>query len=298
MIVKSALMAFFTSRFVLLPNLLFAVFVIGSSFAGDSDRELPVKQMNLIIRQLGHELLLQGGDSTSLVMPVTEVKPGTFLLRFEKEFVFSHDSLMMLSANLLPKTKFPAGYTVTVNDCMNGSIVYGFQLNNNSPDILACNGRTQPSGCYTIEFTFPGFAENVTQQNATIGDLSALKTSGTSLLIMNVIYGGILILLAVTLLVGRFGKSSRPIWMPVQNQDHPVVHNADLLEGQTMIPAREMQKEAILALPSLGKFSFDVREQRLILGSEIFSLTDNECKVLELLHKNFCELIARDSLLQ
>jgi DNA-binding response OmpR family regulator len=34
------------------------------------------------------------------------------------------------------------------------------------------------------------------------------------------------------------------------------------------------------------------------LESEVISLTDKECKVLELLHKNFGELIPREKLMQ
>jgi hypothetical protein len=59
-------------------------------------------------------LLLQAGNSTSRVLPVTEIKEGTFLLKFENEFIFNHDSLMVLSQGLLPKTQFPSGYTVIV----------------------------------------------------------------------------------------------------------------------------------------------------------------------------------------
>jgi hypothetical protein len=57
-----------------------AIFFIASSFTKHSDRDLRAKQVNLIIRQIGHRLLLQAGDSTSRVLPVTESKEGTFLL--------------------------------------------------------------------------------------------------------------------------------------------------------------------------------------------------------------------------
>jgi DNA-binding response OmpR family regulator len=36
----------------------------------------------------------------------------------------------------------------------------------------------------------------------------------------------------------------------------------------------------------------------LLVGSEVISLTDKECKVLELLNNNFGELIPRDTLMQ
>ena len=87
-----------------------------------------------------------------------------------------------------------------------------------------------------------------------------------------------LVLLSVALLIGRFGKSLLPL--PVQNQDHAII------------------KESVPELSALGKFLFDVKDQRLLLGSEVISLTDKECKILELLNKNFGELIPRETLMQ
>src|SRR5687768_10461039 len=147
--VNFAFKGFFISRLVMgsVPIAIgIATFFIASSFTKSSDDDLRVKQVNLLIRQIGHRLLLQSGDSTSRVLPVTEIKKGTFLLQFENEFAFKHDSLMMLSQALLPKTQFPSGYTVTVHECTTARIAYGFQINNTSPDILACRGRREPLG--------------------------------------------------------------------------------------------------------------------------------------------------------
>jgi hypothetical protein len=327
--VNSAFTGFLTNRLVVgagIAMVLLAIVFINSSFTEHSDRDLQAKQVNLLIRQTGHRLLLQAGDSTSRVLPVTEIREGTFLLRFENEFVFNHDSLMALSQRLLPKKQFPSGYTVTVHDCMKGSIVYGFQVNNTSPDILACTGRSQPSGCYTIEFTFPDFYENLKQQKAEIDRATELvtvhpqeinpklaelrapafgndvvqqggeaksekvepqeftptveeskaKTSGYPLI--QVFFAGMLVVLVVTLLIGRLGKFLKPL--PGQNQNHAII------------------KQSVPELAALGKFLFNVKDQRLLWESEVVSLTDKECKVLNLLHKNFGELIPRETLMQ
>jgi len=329
--VNFAFTGFFTNRLVVRSGIaivMLAILFIASSFTDHSDRDLWAKQVNLIIRQIGHRLLLEAGDSTSRVLPVTEIKEGTFVLKFENEFVFNHDSLMVLSKGLLPKTQFPSGYTVTVHDCRKGGIVYGFQLNNTSPDILACSHRGQPPGCYTIEFTFPDFYENVKQKKADMdqgtasgkGDPqkvnpkfsalkaatldydidqrreelksvkvdpqevnpkpSPLKTTIFGYPLINVVYSGMLVLLgvSVTLLIGRFGKIFKPL--PVQNQNQAIIN------------------ESVPELAALGKFSFNVKGQHLLLESEVISLTDKECKVLELLHKNFGELIPRETLMQ
>ncbi len=349
--VNFAFKGLFTNQLVLRSGIaivpiafgMLAIFFTASSFTNRSDHDVRAKQVNVLIRQIGHRLLLQAGDSTSRVLPVTEIKEGTFLLQFENEFVFSHDSLMMLSKNLLPKTQFSSGYTVTVHDCMNDGIVYGFQVNNTSPDILACRGRRSPPGCYTIEFTFHDFYENVEQKNvekkADIGQLpeelksvkvdpqetnpvpiaignEELKTttsdydidqlieelksfkgdpqetntipiaSGTEEIkpttfdypLINLVYSGILVLLAVALLIGRFGKVFTPA--PVPDQNHAII------------------KGSVPEFSSLGKFSFDLKGQRLLLRSEVISLTDKERKILELLNNNFGELISRETLMQ
>ncbi len=169
--VNSVLKGFFNKLLLMRSSLaimMLSIFFIGSSFTKRWDRDIRAKQTNIIIRQLGHRLLLQAGDFTSRVLPVTEMKEGTFLLAFENEFVFNHDSLMVLSQELLTKTQFPSGYTVTVHECSNASIVYGFQVNHTTPDILACKGRNQPSGCYTIEIAFPDLYENIEQKKAEI----------------------------------------------------------------------------------------------------------------------------------
>ncbi|MCF0072702.1 winged helix-turn-helix domain-containing protein [Dyadobacter sp. CY261] len=327
--VNSGFTGFFTNRLVLrsgIAMVLPVIFFIASSFTEHSGRDFRAKQVNLLIRQTGHRLLLQAGDSTSRVLPVTEIKEGTFLLRFENEFVFNHDSLIALSQHLLPKKQFPSGYTVTVHDCMKDGIVYGFQVNNTSPDILACSGRSQPSGCYTIEFAFPDFYESVKQKKADVDELTesvkadtqevspkleelkmptfgydsdqrtddlksvkvdpqqanpTLEESQTRTFdfpLIKVIYAGILVLLGVTLLIGRFGKFFKPL--PGQNQNHAII------------------KESVPELAALGKFLFNVQGQRLLLESEVVSLTDKECKVLKLLYQNFGELIPRETLMQ
>lgn len=296
----------------------------------DLARELRAKQVNLIIRQIGHRLLLQAGDSSSRVLPVTEMKEGTFTLAFENQFVFNHDSLIALAVGLLPKTQFPSGYTVTVLDCMKEDIVFGFQLNNTSPDVLACSGRSSPTGCYTIEFAFPDFYPKLEQKKADIvqskeepksskvnaqeaspkleeikmstsdsdsrqlsaeqksphvpnQQLAELKTASSDYPLINLIYSGMLVSLGVTLLIARFGKILTP--------------QADQNQNSVMI------KESVPEFPRLGKFLFDVKGQRLLpvaggKGSEVISLTDKECKILELLNQSFGELIPRETLMQ
>ena len=71
MIVKSAFKEVFynrlTMRIVPIGIGMFTILLIASSFTKRISRDLQVKQVNLLIRQIGHRLLLQSGDSTSRV---------------------------------------------------------------------------------------------------------------------------------------------------------------------------------------------------------------------------------------
>lgn len=251
-----------------------AIFSITSSFRNTSDHNLLSKEVNIIIRDIGHRLLLQAGDSTSRVLPVTETEKRTFLLRFEKKLNFSHDSLQLLSKELLPQTKFTFGYAVTVHDCTNGEIVYGFEVNNKTPDVLPCMGRNQPGGCYTMEFAFRDLYKKIEEEVA--AKPGSLKATTFNYTLNNVVYAGALALLVAAFLIWRLRKNLKP----VSGQNQHII------------------KESIPELPSLGKFLFNGQGQRLLLGSEEIGLTDKECKVLELLHKNFGELVPRETLMQ
>lgn len=330
MLVNSACMRFFIDRLAVkcgMSVFLMAAFLSVSSFATHPERDSRAKQINLIIRQIGHQLLLQAGDSTSRVMPVTEVRPGSFILSFENEFVFSHDSLWQLSHDLLPEPRFPAGYTVTVHDCNHGYIVYGFEVNGPSPDILACTGRHQAPGCYTIEFAFNDLyagievkkaqpdnakvddvipesesphltVQNENEQidepaNGTVIDYQNEATQTTSdddpfvvtkaatigaasgFSLPGLVSSAMLVMLGIALFVVRFRQ---------------------LLPGEKK-PDFNAIKESP-QLPSLGKFLFDVTNQRLLIDSDVVSLTDKECRILGLLNQNYGELISRDELMQ
>jgi hypothetical protein len=131
-----------------------AVFFIATSFTKRSKDDLLLKRVNLTIREIGDHLLLQAGDSTSRVLPVKEISDGVFLLEFENEFVFKPDTLVALTQRFLAKTNLPPNYTVTVYECDGPEIVYGFQISPKSDSIMACQGRSQPRSCYTIQIAF------------------------------------------------------------------------------------------------------------------------------------------------
>jgi hypothetical protein len=265
--VNSVFRNFLNNRWVVgsaICIVLVAIFLIASSFTKRTNLDLRAKETNIIIRDIGHRLLLQAGNQTSRVLPVTE-KAGTFLLQFEHDFHFNHDSLMVLSQRLLPKEQFPSGYTVTVHTCILTShqqeILFGFQINSSTPSILPCSGRREPRGCYIIEFAFTNF----------YGTLINYSHLG--------IAGSMLALSTLVLIIGRIGK--HVVDLPLRNHKHSGT-----------------EKEVDTELATLGKFLFDAKNQRLLQENKVISLTDKEYKIFELLNANFGKLTSRETLLQ
>jgi hypothetical protein len=259
MSVNSAFRVIIRNQLVVFAGILItiATFFIASSFTKSSKSNF--KQINLTIREIGHHLLLQAGDSTSRVLPVKLISEEVFLLQFENEFVFKPDTLVALTRRFLAKTDL-SDYTVTVYECFKPEIVYGFQIGSSTSSIEPCIGRSQPKGCYTIEIAF------ATLNNSSIDYGLAL------------IIGGSLFLFSVALIVNRFGKTT-----------------SGITKDGNELPSINSVKTT---LPTLGKFAIDVQNQKLLLGNEIIVLTDKEYKILELLYRNFGQLTSREDLIQ
>lgn len=108
----------------------------------------------LIVRKIGHTLLLHAGDSSSRVLPVRKKGESIFELAFQSPFAFMPDTLVHIVRTQLAAYDLPADYTVQVFECATQAVVYGFAVGQDQPDILSCQGRVQPLGCYTVQIAF------------------------------------------------------------------------------------------------------------------------------------------------
>ncbi len=115
------------------------------------------KRAELVVRQIGHQLLQYAGDSTSRVLPVKRLGTSTFQLEFQNHFGFIPDTLVKIVRNNLALADLPTNYIVNVVDCASQEVVYGFEVRPFQKEIVPCLGRAQPKGCYTIGITFVNF---------------------------------------------------------------------------------------------------------------------------------------------
>lgn len=134
---------------LLLSTLLFAASLVPDKETGMSD-----KKAELVVREIGHHLLLRSGDSTSAIPPVTRLNRNTFRLEFKNEFKFLTDTLINVVHRRLSSAGLPLDYRVSVTACGKPGLLFGYEMNTRENDVLPCMGRDQPTGCYLIDIEF------------------------------------------------------------------------------------------------------------------------------------------------
>jgi DNA-binding winged helix-turn-helix (wHTH) protein len=130
--------------------LLLCISIICVAFSMSGSDDFDIARREVVLRRIGHEILLQSGDSTSRVLPVKKIAENEYQISFENAFTFQPDSLVNLTRRLLVKD-----YVVNVLNCGNSSVAYGYAISKNKKDdIVACLGRRQPKACYMINIKF------------------------------------------------------------------------------------------------------------------------------------------------
>src|SRR6185437_9704734 len=135
--------------------LLSFVSLICVAFSMTDSNDFDVARREILLRKIGHELLLQSGDSTSRVLPVKKIAENEYQVSFENALTFQADSLVNTTQRLLAKDPLTSDYVVNVLNCANDSVTYGYAISKNKKeDIVACLGRKQPIACYMINIKF------------------------------------------------------------------------------------------------------------------------------------------------
>jgi Transcriptional regulatory protein, C terminal len=143
------------NKIYIFASLLLAVGMLSAlSFVGKKQDTFSEKHLNIVLRNISHQLLLQAGDSTSIVLPIKKINEQTFQIEFQHELVFVHDSLINLVTKNLKINHLPSDYIVNVLNCNNNAIVFGFEMSSQNNNLTPCSGRTQGTGCYVIQIEF------------------------------------------------------------------------------------------------------------------------------------------------
>ena len=159
--------------------LLLFVSAICVAFSMEDSEDFDLSRREVLLRRIGHELLLQSGDSTSRVLPVKKIAENEYQIRFENELTFQTDSLVNTTQRVLAKDPFLHDYVVNVLNCGNSSVAYGYAISKNKrDDIVACIGRRQASACYRINIKFKPNGMTTAKNGYLLGGLSFLAIVG------------------------------------------------------------------------------------------------------------------------
>lgn len=217
--------------------------------------------IEVALRMIGHQLLLNANDSTSRVLPIKSEKE-KFRINFATAFGFSPDDMISSVDSIFEVAKIDERYRLEVEDVDLQEIVYSYETGP-ADSVIPCRQRGQPEGNYSILLSFLNengqtvlFEEEPTENN------SVSQQSGSSTAFVS-----ILILLALLLAIGVY------FWR---------------------IKNRSKSESGI----SIGKYRFDQRNMKLIFKKESIDLTSKESDLLTLLHSSMDVTIEREEILK
>jgi len=124
-------------------------------FLDSGEKNNESETVKVVLRDVGHQLLLSNQDSTSLVLPIIDLGNSTYEISFNKQLSFEPGSLVSIIYNSFEKVTLPADYLVEVIQCNNHEIAYSYKIKaSEEKNIIPCRGRVLPENCYTIEVKF------------------------------------------------------------------------------------------------------------------------------------------------
>jgi len=125
------------------------------SYSREDNAEDFSKKIKVSLREVGNQLLLSNGDSTSLILPVKKLGKSQYELSFQSHLLFLPDSLVRIAKRNIEKSELSQNYLVEVIQCTDKEVAYSYEINlNEEKTIIPCSNRILPLKCYTLQFQF------------------------------------------------------------------------------------------------------------------------------------------------
>lgn len=221
------------------------------------------KHIELSLRMIGHQVLLNSNDSTSRVLPIKKENE-QYRVQFESEFEFNPEELVSTIDRVVKETRMANSYIVEVENCETGEMIYSFKMDYlDKSDIIPCKARIQPKSCYSLLFTLID-TDWISSELLTVTPETSSE-SNTEMSRMNYIIMVVLFVLIVSVLFF--------IW-------------------------RRRHKSAVDPnLIPLGAYYFDKRNTELLIEHQRIDLTSKEGDLLLLLYNAANTIVEREVIL-
>ena len=249
-------------RFQIWIQVLFALLVFSSKIQAQALQD-DTRGM-VAMRMIGHQIMLSMGDSSSRILPIEKEKNG-YRIRFENDFEFDPENLVTIINEVVEQADFATSYFVVVENCKAKEQVYSYAMGiNEEVDLVPCQGRLQPSGCYEIVFTMA--TENDIQSliaandNYPVDELESQAPQHTKVPFSIYMFLAILMLFVLFLVVKKMNGNN---------------------------------KYTI----KIGEYKFDTKNLLLFINGEKTELTSKESDLLLLLHNSVNNTVERNVIL-
>jgi len=224
--------------------------------------------IQVAMRMIGHEVLLDAGDSVSRVMPIAK-EGERYGIAFETDFGFKPEELAATIDRVMQHTGIADGYRVEVETCGPGLVVYSYEIGHAAhSDIIPCKTREQPKACYNLFITLLDAGTPAASVHTITPDRAAEPGSGKG----TNRTAFILLLASFSLVVAAGGYFWKKEKKPGVDGD-PVV-----------IP--------------LGAYRFDTRNMELCFRGEKIELSSKETDLLYLLYASANATLEREVILK
>jgi DNA-binding winged helix-turn-helix (wHTH) protein len=215
----------------------------------------------IMMRDIGHHVLLFAGDSSSRVLPVKQTGEHEYVLQFENQFTFIPDSLVAVIDRTVKAHHLSPNYMAEVISCASQEVIFGFAIQADSTaNIVPCLGREQVKACYRIKLIFPATAPAKEPWLLT----------------------GSLLAIALSLLARYLYTRHKKAIKTIEAVDPPPADS--ITEQSTPI--------------TIGRYLFYAEKQLLLFEQESIPLTAKESKVLQVFAGTPNEVIDRNRLLK
>ena len=112
--------------------------------------EIPGNHLEVVLRNIGHQLLLSAKDSSSRVLPIKKLNENTYQISFQNDFSFISDTLINIVEREFQKNALAKDYIVNLRNCIQKESVFAFEINDKKGNLTPCTGRKLETGCYII----------------------------------------------------------------------------------------------------------------------------------------------------
>lgn len=111
------------------------------------------QHIEVVMRMIGHKVLLHSGDKISRVLPI-ERDGERYRIRFDTKFEFIPEELVSIVNKITSEADLTMNYIVAVESCDSKEVVYSYEMNQEEQtNLVPCISRTQPLACYNLLFT-------------------------------------------------------------------------------------------------------------------------------------------------